>query len=71
MFKPLARYLVHKRSLEMWGIALSEENKCRRQLIDQVVQTVLSETQDADEFKAVVKAFMSAEMPNGECPFIV
>jgi clathrin heavy chain len=65
MFKQLARYLVHKRSTEMWGIALSEENKCRRQLIDQVVQTAVSETDDLEEYRAMVQSFMSAKIPNG------
>jgi clathrin heavy chain len=66
MFKQLARYLVHKRSTELWGIALSGENKCRRQLIDQVVQTVVSETDDLEEYRAMVHSFMLAKIPDGE-----
>ena len=48
----------------LWGKVLDPENKYRRQLIDQVVQTALSETQDPDEVSVTVKAFMSANLPN-------
>lgn len=37
---------------------------CRRQLIDQVVQTALSETQDPEDISVTVKAFMTADLPN-------
>lgn len=40
------------------------ENQYRRQLIDQVVQTALSETQDPEDVSVTVKAFMSADLPN-------
>lgn len=33
-------------------------------MIDQVVQTALSETQDAQEITVAVRAFMAADMPN-------
>lgn len=36
----------------------------RRQLIDQVVQTALSETQDPEDISVTVKAFMTADLPN-------
>lgn len=39
-------------------------NEYRRQLIDQVVQTALSETQDPEEISVTVKAFMAADLPN-------
>lgn len=37
---------------------------CRRQLIDQVVQTALNETQDPEDISVTVKAFMTADLPN-------
>ena len=43
---------------------LDPENPYRRQLIDQVVQTALSETQDPEDVSVTVKAFMSADLPN-------
>ena len=43
---------------------LDVENSFRRQLIDQVVQTALSETQDPEDVSVTVKAFMSADLPN-------
>ncbi|KAL3315064.1 hypothetical protein Ciccas_006307 [Cichlidogyrus casuarinus] len=64
MFKNLARYLVRRREPELWAQTLADSNSFRRQLIDQVVQTALSETQDPEEISVTVKAFMAADMPN-------
>ena len=41
---------------------LSEDNQYRRQLIDQVVQTALNETNNAEEIGVTVKAFMKADL---------
>ena len=43
---------------------LDKENQYRRPLIDQVVQTALSEAQDPEDVSMTVKAFMSADLPN-------
>lgn len=64
LFKSLARYLVRRRNPELWAGVLEEDNKYRRQLIDQVVQTALSETQDPEDVSVTVKAFMTADLPN-------
>uniref|UniRef100_A0AC35THB5 Clathrin heavy chain n=1 Tax=Rhabditophanes sp. KR3021 TaxID=114890 RepID=A0AC35THB5_9BILA len=64
LFKNLARYLVRRRDMELWATVLTEENPHRRQLIDQVVQTALSETQDSEDISQTVKAFMAADLPN-------
>uniref|UniRef100_A0A0R3XC78 Clathrin heavy chain n=1 Tax=Hydatigena taeniaeformis TaxID=6205 RepID=A0A0R3XC78_HYDTA len=64
LFKTEARYLVRRKDPELWAECLNENNTFRRQLIDQVVQTALSETQDPDEISVAVKAFMAADMPN-------
>ncbi|VDL17052.1 unnamed protein product [Hymenolepis diminuta] len=64
LFKTEARYLVRRKDPELWAECLSETNTYRRQLIDQVVQAALSETQDPDEISVAVKAFMAADMPN-------
>lgn len=64
LFKSLARYLVRRRDFSLWSTVLTEENQHRRQLIDQVVQTALSETQDPDDISITVKAFMAADLPN-------
>lgn len=53
-----------RREPDLWATVLTEENEYRRQLIDQVVQTALSETQDADDVSVTVKAFMTANLPN-------
>lgn len=64
LFKNLARYLVKRRDFTLWEQVLNEENVHRRQLIDQVVQTALSETQDPEDISVTVKAFMAADLPN-------
>uniref|UniRef100_A0A8C2Z9F8 Clathrin heavy chain n=1 Tax=Cyclopterus lumpus TaxID=8103 RepID=A0A8C2Z9F8_CYCLU len=64
LFKSEARYLVRRKDAELWANVLEENNPFRRQLIDQVVQTALSETQDPEEVSVTVKAFMTADLPN-------
>ncbi len=62
LFKNLSRYLVRRQSSDLWATVLSEDNQHRRQLIDQVVQTALNESSNADEISVAVKAFMSADL---------
>lgn len=64
LFKTEARYLVRRRDADLWALVLQEDNKFRRQLIDQVVQTALAETQDPEDISVTVKAFMTADLPN-------
>ncbi|XP_065831614.1 clathrin heavy chain 1-like isoform X2 [Oscarella lobularis] len=64
LFKSEARYLVRRRDPDLWASVLTDENTFRRQLIDQVVQTALTETQDPDDVSVTVKAFMTADLPN-------
>ncbi|KAL5477697.1 hypothetical protein EMCRGX_G024525 [Ephydatia muelleri] len=64
LFKMEARYLVRRRDPKLWATALDTSNSYRRQLIDQVVQTALSETQDPEDVSVAVRAFMSADLPN-------
>ena len=64
LFKSEARYLVRRRDADLWAHVLNEENEFRRPLIDQVVQTALSETQDPEDISITVKAFMTADLPN-------
>ncbi|XP_039724292.1 clathrin heavy chain 2 isoform X3 [Pteropus medius] len=64
LFKSEARYLVRRKDPELWAHVLDETSPSRRQLIDQVVQTALSETQDPEEVSVTVKAFMTADLPN-------
>ena len=56
--------MVARRSHDLWAIVLSPDNTYRRQLIDQVVQTALTETQDPEDVSETVKAFMTADLPN-------
>ncbi|KAF9417376.1 hypothetical protein HW555_005473 [Spodoptera exigua] len=64
LFKTQARYLVRRRDPDLWLEVLAESNPYKRQLIDQVVQTALSETQDPEDISVTVKAFMTADLPN-------
>lgn len=64
LFKTQARYLVRRRDPDLWLEVLAESNPFKRQLIDQVVQTALSETQDPEDISVTVKAFMTADLPN-------
>ncbi|CAB3245746.1 unnamed protein product [Arctia plantaginis] len=64
LFKTQARYLVRRRDPDLWLDVLAESNPFKRQLIDQVVQTALSETQDPEDISVTVKAFMTADLPN-------
>lgn len=64
LFKSEARYLVRRGDDDLWGEVLQVNNPYRRQLIDQVVQTALSETQDPEDISVTVRAFMAADLPN-------
>lgn len=64
LFKSEARYLVRRRDPELWAQVLTDDNEFKRPLIDQVVQTALSETQDPEDISVTVKAFMTADLPN-------
>lgn len=56
--------MITRREPDLWASVLDKENPFRRQLIDQVVQTALSETQDPEDVSVTVKAFMTADLPN-------
>ncbi|KAL4145007.1 hypothetical protein PRNP1_012681 [Phytophthora ramorum] len=70
LFKDLARYLVERQDLDLWGKVLmrQEEGEAgdpnRRALIDQVVQTALPESTKPGEVSTTVHAFMNAELSN-------
>ena len=62
-YKPESRYLVERADLELWAVALAEDDEHRRALIDQVVATALPETRNPDNVAVAVKAFMNADLP--------
>ncbi|KXS18347.1 clathrin heavy chain [Gonapodya prolifera JEL478] len=64
MFKHQARYLVKRRSPELWQSVLNNDNPYKRQIVDQVVGTALPDTQDPEDVSITVKAFMAADLPN-------
>jgi len=68
LFRDLAKYLVERQDLELWGKVLhkeeeGQEDPQRRQLIDQIVEWALPESESADEVSVTVKAFMAADLP--------
>jgi len=75
LFRDLARYLVERQDLELWAKVLTKDESAaegeadpekesqRRQLIDQVVEWALPESESADEVSCTVKAFMAADLP--------
>ena len=50
----LLRYLVRRMEPDLWTIVLDPANEYRRQLIDQVVQVALVETQVPEEVSTIV-----------------
>ncbi|KAI3381238.1 hypothetical protein SNEBB_002070 [Seison nebaliae] len=64
LFRTQARYLVKRKDKDIWAKVLSPDNVYRRQLIDQVVQTALAETNDPEDITITVKVFMQANLPN-------
>ncbi|KAG2216085.1 hypothetical protein INT45_000877 [Circinella minor] len=64
MFKHQARYLVHRRDLSLWQYVLQENNENCREIIDQIVATVLPECTDPEDVSLTIKAFMAADLPN-------
>lgn len=62
LFKLQARYVVERMDMELWEKVLTEENKHRRQLIDQVVSTALPESKNPEQVSSCVKAFMSNDL---------
>ncbi|KAL9179678.1 hypothetical protein ACHAXT_008968 [Thalassiosira profunda] len=79
LYRDLARYLVERQDLELWAKVLNKDEAAeageveveaaaeketqRRQLIDQVVEWALPESESADEVSCTVKAFMAADLP--------
>merc|ERR1719491_2755459 len=75
LFRDLTRYLVERQDLELWAKVLTKDESAedggadvekesqRRQLIDQVVEWALPESESADEVSCTVKAFMAADLP--------
>ncbi|KAE8712029.1 Clathrin heavy chain 1 [Hibiscus syriacus] len=64
LFKLQARYVVKRMDGDLWEKVLNPENEYRRQLIDQVVSTALSESESPEQVSAAVKAFMTADLPH-------
>lgn len=64
LYRLQARYLVERQDEALWGKVLVPDNKHRKDVVEQVVQTALPETKNADEVSCAVKAFMTAELPH-------
>lgn len=62
MYKLQARYIVERSDSDLWLSVLADDNKFRRQLIDQVVSTALPECKNPESVSVAVKAFMQADL---------
>lgn len=62
LFKLQARYIVDRGDQELWDKVLADDNKARRQLIDQVVSTALPESRNPEQVSVTVKAFMKHDL---------
>jgi clathrin heavy chain len=60
LYKLQANYLVERKDPELWKVVLDEENPHRKRLVEQIVQTALPDTNNADEVAVTVKAFADA-----------
>lgn len=59
LFKDQARYLVERQDMDLWAMALTDENEYKETLVDQVVGTALPECTNPEEVASTVKAFMA------------
>ena len=60
LYKLQANYLVERKDPELWKTVLDDENPHRKRLVEQIVQTALPDTNNADEVAVTVKAFADA-----------
>ena len=63
LYRIQAKYLVERLNPELWKEVLNVENPHRKQLIEQVVQTALPDSNNPDEVSVTVKAFIEADLP--------
>lgn len=62
LFKLQAKYLVERKSPELWARVLDPANETRRKTIDQTISSALPECTNSDEVTVTVKAFIQAEL---------
>jgi clathrin heavy chain len=59
LYRIQAKYLIERKSDELWAHVLSPDNPHREYIIEQVI-TALPESKDQDEVAIAVKEFMRA-----------
>ena len=64
LFKDQAKYLVDRADEALWATVLVEDNPSRRELIDAVVQSALTNKTPPEKVSVAVKAFMEAQLPS-------
>eukprot|EP00030_Apusomonadida_sp_AF-17_P002415 a339592_42.p2 GENE.a339592_42~~a339592_42.p2 ORF type:complete len:1687 (+),score=984.79 a339592_42:223-5061(+) len=62
LYKEQARFLVARKDIALWGVALQAEAH-RTALIDAVVQTALNSESEAEAVSVCVRAFIDANLP--------
>ena len=62
MWKPLARYLVKQKDLELWSVVLGDKSFEHKYLVEAVRHDALANSDVAEDVITTVRAFMKAEM---------
>lgn len=62
MFKEQAMYLMKRRDLNLWRQVLNRSNPHRDELLDQVINSAVLESQDAEDVSVAVKALIAADL---------
>ncbi|PJF16663.1 Clathrin heavy chain [Paramicrosporidium saccamoebae] len=62
MFKEQAKYLLKRRDMNLWRMVLDKSNAHRDELLDQVINSAVLESQDADDVSIAVKALIGADL---------
>ncbi|KAF0989325.1 hypothetical protein HZS_4443 [Henneguya salminicola] len=64
LYKNLSRYVILKKSQELWAKVLNPANDYRRSLIEQASQSILTESYEAECISEMVKALVAANLPD-------
>ena len=64
-FNLLAIYVVERKDGDLWKVVLDPNNEHRNKIVEQVVQSALPQSNNADDVAAAVKAFIAADLSDG------
>ncbi len=64
LFKAQARFLVERQDIGLWAKVLTDENRHKRALVDQVVSIDSFQDVGSEAVACLIKAFMTSNLPN-------